>query len=39
VLLNLLGWGAVNVIVFPAVVLCLAALVWLAGAEKRPVSA
>jgi MFS family permease len=39
VLLNLLGWGAVNIIVFPAIALCLAALVWLAGAEKRPVSA
>lgn len=39
VLLNLAGWAAINLIVFPAVVLCLAALVWLAGAEKRPASA
>ncbi|HSM19564.1 MAG TPA: MFS transporter [Hyphomicrobiales bacterium] len=39
VLLVLLGWSAVNFIVFPAVALCLAALVWLAGAEKKPVSA
>ena len=38
-MLNLFGWGAVNLIVFPAVALCLAALVWLAGARKRPVSA
>lgn len=35
-LLNLLGWSAVNLLVFPAVFLCLAALVWLAGAERRP---
>ncbi|MDP2619976.1 MAG: MFS transporter [Hyphomicrobiales bacterium] len=39
VLLNVAGWNAVNFIVFPAIVLCLAALVWLAGTRKRPVSA
>jgi MFS family permease len=39
VLLHLVGWNAVNFIVFPAIVLCLAALLWLAGAQKSPVSA
>lgn len=39
VILNVVGWNAVNVIAFPAIALCLAALVWLAGAEKKPVSA
>jgi len=38
-LLNLVGWSAVNLIVFPAVALCLAALVWLAGTSKKPLSA
>lgn len=37
-LLNLIGWNAVNLIVFPFVALCLAALVWLAGAPRRPLS-
>jgi MFS family permease len=37
-LLNLLGWNAVNLIVFPFVALCLAALVWLAGSLQRRLS-
>lgn len=36
-LLNLIGWAAVNLLVFPAVFLCLAALVWLAGSGRQTV--
>ncbi|HXK53332.1 MAG TPA: MFS transporter [Hyphomicrobiales bacterium] len=35
VLLNLAGWTAVNLIVFPPVILCIAALLWLAGTRNR----
>ena len=38
VLLNTSGWAAVNLIVFPGVVLCLAALLWQANSAKRPIS-
>ncbi len=37
-LLNLFGWGTVNVLVFPFVVLCLGLLGWLVVAEKKAVT-
>ena len=37
-LLNAFGWGTVNVLVFPFVLLCLALLVWLALAERKAVT-
>lgn len=39
ILLVLLGWNAVNMVVFPAVLVSVAGLVWLAGSEKRVISA
>lgn len=37
-LLNAFGWGTVNILVFPFVVLCLALLVWLVLAERKAVT-
>jgi len=37
-LLNLYGWGTVNILVFPFVVLCLGLLVWLVLAERKVVT-
>ncbi len=34
-LLNLFGWGTVNVLVFPFVILCLGLLFWLVVSERR----
>ncbi|MEO0976035.1 MAG: MFS transporter [Pseudomonadota bacterium] len=37
-LLNAFGWGTVNVLVFPFVVLCIGLLVWLVQAERKAVT-
>ncbi|MEM9634736.1 MAG: MFS transporter [Pseudomonadota bacterium] len=37
-LLNVFGWGTVNVLVFPFVILCLGLLAWLALAERKAVT-
>lgn len=37
-LLNAFGWGTVNILVFPFVVLCLALLIWLVLAERKAVT-
>lgn len=38
-MLNLIGWGAVNMVVFPTIFLGLAALVWLAGSRRKTAEA
>ncbi|WP_434052472.1 MAG: MFS transporter [Roseibium sp.] len=37
-LLNAFGWGTVNVLVFPFVVLCIGLLVWLVQSERKAVT-
>lgn len=37
-LLNAFGWGTVNILVFPFVVLCIGLLLWLTFAERKAVT-